>query len=527
MALKSQLGDVRFFSPYLYVLLTILGVYTANESVGVLLVDSDFAFAAGLIAIILVTVLVGNRLLKDRDRVLALIVPAEFLFFNFTLVRNQLSEVGIPQASLVLVLLSAALFLVWFKKTGQINSLRLIQLNRAACVVILVMVAYYMGLALINEGPEKKKFGFETVQGFEASKVPGDKPDVYYILLDGYNRADILKRYYGFDNSAFLNHLEERGFYVATQSHSNYAHSFLSISSTFKGRYIHEELIKKFGRSSKNRSLPHSWLRDNEVFETFRTMDYSMANSSSWELTDSSPDNDQRLPGSTGFWLADNLELGTISQIMLDNSLLHFANRQGDYPKLARGIKNAFRNANLVADNKKSTFSFIHILAPHPPYYFDKNGKLLTKKPIHSLEDWNDTKSFVEQTRYVNKEVSKLIDKLLDQKEKPVIILSSDHGGGSQGNFGPLDKESDEFLLERFANLTAIYLPGQRYDSLYATVSPVNHFRVVLNDQFGQDLPLLPDRQIYEPIKALYDFVDVTTIVNKAEKTGVPSGDPT
>jgi hypothetical protein len=43
-------------------------------------------------------------------------------------------------------------------------------------------------------------------------------PDVYYIILDGYGRQDVLQREYGFDNSEFINALQSRAFYVARRT---------------------------------------------------------------------------------------------------------------------------------------------------------------------------------------------------------------------------------------------------------------------------------------------------------------------
>lgn len=46
--------------------------------------------------------------------------------------------------------------------------------------------------------------------------------DIYYIVVDGYGREDILGDIYGFDNSEFITFLDEEGFYVAEESKSNY-----------------------------------------------------------------------------------------------------------------------------------------------------------------------------------------------------------------------------------------------------------------------------------------------------------------
>ena len=70
----------------------------------------------------------------------------------------------------------------------------------------------------------------------QASKSAG--PDIYFIVLDGYARADVLAKYYGFDNGPFLEGLRQRGFQVSDASRSNYNWTFLSLGSSLNLDYI-------------------------------------------------------------------------------------------------------------------------------------------------------------------------------------------------------------------------------------------------------------------------------------------------
>ncbi len=63
---------------------------------------------------------------------------------------------------------------------------------------------------------------------------PKTRPDIYYIVLDGYARADVLDGLYDFDNDDFISALESKGFVVPEQNHSNYPKTALSIASTLK-----------------------------------------------------------------------------------------------------------------------------------------------------------------------------------------------------------------------------------------------------------------------------------------------------
>ncbi len=65
------------------------------------------------------------------------------------------------------------------------------------------------------------------------------KPDIYYIILDGYGRGDVLKSVYGFDNEKFYNELENRGFFIARKSNANYAQTTLfSLASSLNMEYL-------------------------------------------------------------------------------------------------------------------------------------------------------------------------------------------------------------------------------------------------------------------------------------------------
>ena len=92
---------------------------------------------------------------------------------------------------------------------------------------------------------------------------PGDLPDIYYIIPDAYTRDDTLLDFYQYDNSPFLEELEARGFYIARCSQSNYARTYLSLSSSLNMDYVQtlspqndsERLTKLIKRSRVRQTL--------------------------------------------------------------------------------------------------------------------------------------------------------------------------------------------------------------------------------------------------------------------------------
>lgn len=75
-------------------------------------------------------------------------------------------------------------------------------------VFALVLVALPASRSLIARGGAAGE-GREGVALATASN-PGRLPDIYYIILDGYARSDVMEEYFGFDNAPFLERLERK-----------------------------------------------------------------------------------------------------------------------------------------------------------------------------------------------------------------------------------------------------------------------------------------------------------------------------
>jgi hypothetical protein len=71
-------------------------------------------------------------------------------------------------------------------------------------------------------------------------------------------------------------------------------------------------------------------------------------------------------------------------------------------------------------------------------------------------------------------------------------------------------------LLERMAIFNAYYFYDKNYRLLTPDISPVNSFRVILNQYFGMNLPLLENRSYFTTVYHPYDFIDVTDDLQKA-----------
>jgi phosphoglycerol transferase MdoB-like AlkP superfamily enzyme len=171
------------------------------------------------------------------------------------------------------------------------------------------------------------------------------------------------------------------------------------------------------------------------------------------------------------------------------------------------------------ATKKEPYFVFAHIVSPHPPYVFGPNGEEIKHSEPFSLSGPGRQnggakymKLYVDQLNYTDEIILKAVQKILSEsKTPPIIIIQGDHGPVS---FFGEDEVEKSNMKEQHSILNAYYFPGQKYDLLYPSVSPVNSFRIVLNTFFDGKYDLLPDRSYFIPHARPYDFIDVTERVH-------------
>lgn len=337
---------------------------------------------------------------------------------------------------------------------------------------------------------------------------PSNAPDVYFFLLDSYGRSDGFMDAYKFDNSPFINALEERDFYVAQCSQSNYVRTEISLASTLNMTYL-QDLDESFQPESIARrvlwdSLKHSAVRHN--FESLGYKTVTFATGFDWlELRDSdlflAPQ-----PFSSGLSEFEGLFLRTtLARYVLDWGWVDPDAVMGQ--KYRDLFNNIFDNIGEIARMPDATFTYAHVISPHPPFVFDAEGN-----PTYPPDFWNKERKYPSdlyaagyqnQLAHLNDKMLEAVDTILaESSTPPIIIIQGDHGPWLQ----PKNK--------RMWILNAYYLPGHNGD-LYPTISPVNSFRVVFDDYFGGHYGLLPDVSYFSPVPKLYDFSEVPNKCNE------------
>ena len=344
---------------------------------------------------------------------------------------------------------------------------------------------------------------------------PADPPDIYFIVCDAHGRQDILRDEYEYDDGPFLQHLRDKGFYIADQSTSNYMWTELSIPSTLNMRY----LDNLSGNDTSKGRQATGLVRNNALVAELKSIGYrtvALESMEPWLCLDNAD---------VYYTASDRVGLTPLQQLILDSTALSQFGGKALENRLTLDQFHRKREITLyelakmpqVAALVGPKFVFLHIYSPHTPFVFAADGTDPLARGYGSIfdgmnadvteqqyHDW-----YREQAIYTDARVAQMVDQILARSARPpVIVLIGDHGPRS----GMRPDPDASNLPECMSNLTAVLLPGKDAQGLYPQITPVNLFRVVLDDYFNAGLPMLPDKSYYS-YPTPFHLYDVTAAV--------------
>jgi hypothetical protein len=389
-------------------------------------------------------------------------------------------QLHLALSGLYLLMLAAGILFLFIRRRQS-----LVGLSKTFNVFTLALIAFplfsvasYWAVSLFDEIEGIPYFQTELTASNDSA------PDIYYIILDGYAREDVLKQYYAFDNQDFLDFLRAQGFVIATRSHANYNWTYLSLSSSLNFKYL--DLPAK--KAHRKKGLPYQLLSANQALRFVRSHGYRYVHvGSTWGGTLDNPNADTELNCSGAFFTID------FHRVLAESTWLKvFERRIAD--DLADCALESFSNLAASAKLPEPKFVFAHIPMPHHPYLFDRQGVILQRIVLSDQVDrqkilWAQKDKYLDQLIFVNKKIKTVIEGILrDSRQPPIIILQSDH----RPTLHKLPKS--ERRLVRFRNFAAFLLPGGRA-VIPDTITPVNELRLIFNAYFGANLEILPNRQ--------------------------------
>lgn len=326
-------------------------------------------------------------------------------------------------------------------------------------------------------------------------------PDIYYIILDGYSRADVLEKLYNLDITPFMDEMRAMGFVFPECTQSNYAITPFSMFASLNmdyvqgypdifyqgssldqvqtvgiSRYIHSSQVRQFLEERGYQTI---------AFET----DYWWLN-----LTDADlyiVGNDNPLIKYSKSYEISNFEemfIRTTALRILSETNQRFSRqltKQIRTPDERRYAVTRFvlEEVEKVPELPGKKFVYFHLVAPHPPYVFDQGGNFVEYDSRNG-----DDPAYPNEIIYLNKRVTALARRLIEKSTTPpIIIIQADHGWDPR---------------YRLQILNAYYLPGGGDTMLYPEITPVNTFRLVFNYYFGAQYELQEDASYFSHVLA-------------------------
>jgi len=489
--MKNNLRDI--LHTFLFVLFFILFLFAHNHK-DLLYSDLMWPLALGLLLVVS-TLALFLALYRDIRRAALASTFALVLFLSYGHVFEIRGEGnGYWIQHRYLMALWAVLFfggLAWLWRTKR----DLVVLSRGLILVGATLVGLSTLTILRYEFTEHAVADVRLPE--IAKKVELEyMPDVYYILPDAYSSELALKKYYNYDNSAFRKALEGRGFYVVPKPRSNYSGTAFSVASFLNIDYL--DSLSAGGKVSRSTLNPRTLIANNVVGTFLQKQGYKYIHLGTWW------EGDFRILAAD-----ENINKGLMPEFVLllfrktiafpfSYNFGYLDDRHLQHERILYQLDEVAK----IPAEKAPTFTFFHLGAPHGPLVFKEDGSFLDI-PEQELDDENVKnpaiikKYYPGQLKYVTSRLEPLIDTILKKSEHPpIIIIQSDHGSSLFARSDP------EYERNRLKNFTAIYFPeikdkeGKIHGGrsvAWADITPINTFRLLLNEYFGTDLEYLPD----------------------------------
>jgi hypothetical protein len=513
------------FHPFLFSIYPALFLYLNNRSffpLGVL-------FSPLIITAIITGFVYSLLVLITRDKNKSAVITsfAMLSFFSYGYFGNLLWSLLQYVDNPIIGFRPLSTFAVW----AMVMMLILFSLLRSKFVVSKELTVYlnYVSILLVGINIIRLGINAHFPSTESQSNVLGEsslhetafqkRPDIYYIILDGYGRSDVIKEMYGYDNGEFIKSLKNMGFFVALRSSSNYIQTSLSLATSLNFDYI-DNILSELDVNFDDRNLLNRLSAKSKISSVLSKRGYKV------------------IGVSTGYYGAriKNVNIDVPSQTMgneFESSLVY----NTPYPVVwalvnagslenraslhGRRILDAFSYLEDTSRIEGPKFIFVHILSPHPPFVFNSEGEfvegevsLMGFDGSHMVKDGGLTKEqyrnlYSDQAKFISAKTLEVVENIIKNSSKdPIIIIQGDHGPGSELDWDSLENSN---LKERFSILNAYYFPDGGDSLLYNEISPVNSFRVLLNYYFGEDLELLPDKGYYSTWGKPYELQEVNT----------------
>ena len=484
---------IDFALPYLVALFPVVHLAAVN------IAEIQLITTLRTFPIILIFVFFANLLMrffiKEKSKaylILSLLIIVSFSFGHLVSFIKRFVLVGDRYVFIVVFLLCSVL--IW-----KILNVKKISSDITKYVAlpftILILISVFRIVVYPVSFSSKVDDYSESITPFVSQKE--NLPDIYYIILDGHARDDVLEELFDYKNHFLTDYLKTKGFYVAEKSNANYLFSFGSISSSLNLNYL-DNLISDFDINNVDSAIWYKLIQNSQTSRKLKSFGYSYYTfRSEFGPLQRNPQADIHFGRRIIF---NQFEITFINRSILKYALNLFF----DFTKSHRAsVLFTFEKLKDISNDPKPTFTYAHIVSPHSPFIFDAQGNYIgrgkelsfVENPLTEGKTIKEYRTlYLNQLRFIDKKTIDTIDVILNNSQiQPIIILQSDHGPPTEYQLQL--SLTDLALKERSGILNAYYLPNCR-DKPYPTITPVNTFRLLFNACFGQDFEYIEDKTI-------------------------------
>jgi hypothetical protein len=380
------------------------------------------------------------------------------------LLRHTLKEISGFGLIVSIVLVLMALGLGWISPKKQIlhlNSLLFILSILNIGSSIYPMLNTTEASSFIGQGEDESRQKVYDQIRFQK------KPNVYYIVPDGYPNQKALKEIYEWDNTKMYQQLETLGFNIQHQAFSNYRSTLPSISALlgmqhhyYRGSVGNFELLysREFIVSEKN---PVVRIFKNNGYQVHYVHEWGMVFAKGCFIDLCSPNS---------FW-------GDFIGILLPSRLFRIPVVAEVFGRLpGASMERVLSHINEAYAPPINYFTYIHLNSPsHSP---------TTAQTREELSKFRQ--DYFKKIQASNKKITEVVNRILTRDANALIILNADHGGWGFGAFKYAQMKvfegvpDDVIALDHLGVLLAIRWPESNVPEFNQDIKTnVNLFRYI------------------------------------------------
>jgi hypothetical protein len=462
---------------------------------------------AGVLAVIL------GLLLRDRRRGALVAAPIVVGLTMYGHGANLVRPIGIPgvaqQAGWILLVVGAIVLAV--RADDRVVRTLDTALNRIAALLVVVALVVIVPFQLTATAQRQAVAQDPMPQ----ATTTADKRDVYWLVFDRYGSDRSLKLAYNVEND-LTPWLEDRGFQVLADSHANYIRTVLSLATTLQMAHL-EAIAPAQDPASRDQAPLIEALQDPPVARQFKALGYRYIHVG---VQHDPTRADRGADVNLNFSLAPLDFVEALYDVSAAPVIARRLRLQLEDPERERQFRYSTYGLDAIEglrDEPGPKFVLAHLLVPHPPMVFDRDGSFMDAADIADMR-WNE--QYRRQLDFTNRRIREIVGGLLALPEdrRPIIILQADegpyppfYGRDSRASIEWAPGASGDDLEIKFGILNAWYVPGREDLSLDQAMSAINTFPTLFADYFGLDYEQLPDR-VYASHSwgRPYDLTEVT-----------------